>query len=76
MALENGISGEMGGGTYTYLTLPGLHHFPFKGTRWSNLGRSNQERHSKRESPRRHRQGYAADKVQSWLIRRSGFLWL
>jgi beta-glucosidase len=24
-ALENGISGEMGGGTYTYLTLPGAY---------------------------------------------------
>ena len=27
-ALENGISGEMGGGTYTYLTLPGLFFGP------------------------------------------------
>lgn len=25
MTLENGLSGEMGGGTYTYLTLPGMY---------------------------------------------------
>ena len=24
LTLENGLSGEMGGGTYTYLTIPGI----------------------------------------------------
>jgi beta-glucosidase len=25
MSLENGLQGELGGGTYTYLTIPGIY---------------------------------------------------